>query len=140
MPSVRNFTVEGGGIARTQPKPTSRPVRPARSRRDDARLDQYFRRLDPSVAASFTEEQRQAIKTLLGARRVADHMVEIRRSVPFGRRRFYIVFLFGPERRTLARLYSEGKMSWSFNTLVYVALVLLTVAPAVGFLKLLGGI
>ena len=75
---------------------------------------------------------------LLGLRRITDHTVEVRRSVPFGRRRYYVVFLFGPEKRTFSRLFSEGNVSRPFNLLVYGALVLLAAAPVAGALRLLG--
>ncbi len=74
----------------------------------DAFLDHYLRRIDPEVAASFTEEQREAIKLMLGARQLARHLVELRRSIPIAGKRFYVVLLFGRERRQFQRLYSQG--------------------------------
>src|SRR3546814_3400382 len=85
----------------------------------DPFLDHYFRRIDPRVAASFSPEQRDAIKAMFGARGVARHTVEIRRSLPIGRGRYYLVLLLGRERRTVGRLYSEGSMSTAFNLLGY---------------------
>src|SRR3546814_16310564 len=67
----------------------------------DPFLDHYFRRIDPRVAASFSPEQRDAIKAMFGARGVARHTVEIRRSLPIGRGRYYLVLLLGRERRTV---------------------------------------
>src|SRR3546814_8969285 len=56
---------------------------------------------------------------MFGARGVARHTVEIRRSLPIGRGRYYLVLLLGRERRTVGRLYSEGSMSTAFNLLGY---------------------
>lgn len=86
----------------------------------DAALDHYLKRLDPDVAASFNEEQRDALKTLLVGRGVARHLVEMRRSVPIGNKRYYFVFLFGQERRELRRLYSQGMATMGFNLFGYV--------------------
>lgn len=103
----------------------------------DPFLDHYFRRIDPRVAASFSPEQRDAIKAMFGARGVARHTVEIRRSLPIGRGRYYLVLLLGRERRTVGRLYSEGSMSTAFNLLGYAITAALWMLPAVGAALLL---
>src|SRR3546814_12671072 len=81
----------------------------------DPFLDHYFRRIDRRVAASCRPEQRDAINAMFGARGVARHTVEIRRSLPIGRGRYYLVLLLSRERRTVGRLYSVGSMSTAFN-------------------------
>ncbi len=102
----------------------------ARNASDRAFLDHYFRRLDPEVAAGFTEEQRDAIATMFGARGIARHAVEVRRSVPFpGGWRLYLVFLLGRERRTMSRLYSQGTVSGRFNVTFYLGLGALFLLP-----------
>lgn len=102
----------------------------ARNASERAFLDHYFQRLAPEVAASFTAEQRAAIATMFGARGVARHAVEVRRSVPFpGGRRLYLVFLLGRERRTISRLYSQGMTSGSFNVAFYLGLGALFLLP-----------
>ena len=102
----------------------------ARNASERAFLDHYFQRLAPEVAASFTAEQRAAIATMFGARGVARHAVEVRRSVPFpGGRRLYLVFLLGREQRTISRLYSQGMMSGSFNVAFYLGLGALFLLP-----------
>ena len=85
----------------------------------DAALDHYLKRLDPEVAASFDARQRDALKTLLVGRGVARHLVEMRRSIPIGNKRYYFVFLFGQERRALRRLYSQGMATMGFNLFGY---------------------
>lgn len=102
----------------------------ARSASDRAFLDHYFRRLDPEVAASFTAPQRDAIATMFGARGIARHAVEVRRSIPFpGGWRLYLVFLLGRERRTISRLYSQGMVSGRFNAVFYLGLGALFLLP-----------
>ncbi len=102
----------------------------ARNASDRAFLDHYFRRLDPVVAASFTAEQRDAIATMFGARGIARHAVEVRRSVPFpGGWRLYLVFLLGRERRAMSRLYSQGMVSGRFNVMFYLGLGALFLLP-----------
>lgn len=97
----------GSALARLgRTRRTRREEKPTTS--DDAFLEHYFKRIEPEVAASFTETQREAIRTMFGARGIARYTVELRRSIPFGSKRFYLVLLFGPERRGLTRLYSQG--------------------------------
>ena len=96
---------------------------------EDAALDHYLKRIDPDVAASFTTEQRDALKTLLVGRGLARHLVEMRRSVPIGNKRYYFVFLFGQERRQLRRLYSQGMASMSFNMLGYLLTAIGCILP-----------
>ncbi len=102
----------------------------ARKASDRAFLDHYFRRLDPEVAASFSAEQRAAIATMFGARGIARHAVEVRRSLPVpGGRRLYLVFLLGRERRAISRLYNQGMVSGRFNVVLYLGLGALFLLP-----------
>ncbi len=102
----------------------------ARNASDRAFLEHYFRRLDPEVAASFSAEQRDAMATMFGARGIARHAVEVRRSVPFpGGRRLYLVFLLGRERRAISRLYNQGMVSGRFNAVFYLGLGALFLLP-----------
>lgn len=106
--------------------------RPRRTPSAEEVLNHYLKRVDPQIAASFTPEQREALKTMLGARGVAKHYVEIRRSLSLGRKRFYTVLLIGKEQRALHRLKREGAVSRPFNLAVRVALVALLCVPALG--------
>lgn len=111
-------------------KPSS--CRPRHAPSGDEVLKHYLRRVDPEVADSFTPEQREAIKTMLGNRGIARHAVEIRHSLPFGRRRFYMVLLMGREQRSLPRLAREAVQGRPMNLLVYLGLAALFCAPALG--------
>ena len=106
--------------------------RPRHAPSSDEVLQHYLKRVDPEVAESFTSAQRDAIKVMLGTREVARHFVEVRRSVPFGRKRFYTVLLIGREQRSLRRLRREGEISRAFSLAVYAGLAALLLAPAAG--------
>lgn len=106
----------------------------------DPFIDHYFKRIDPHLAETFTQDQREAIKTMFGARGMAQHAVEVRRSLPIGRRRYYLVLLLGRERRTFGRLHSEGAISGSFNLLGYAITAALWTLPAAGAALLLQAI
>lgn len=75
---------------------------------EDPFFRHYFARVDRAVAASFSDAQRAAIKRMFGARGAGRHWVDLRLSVPFPGRRFYLVLLLGPERRAADRLRREG--------------------------------
>ncbi len=118
----------GGGRAAISARKVRRAE--ARNASDQAFLDHYFQRLVPEVAASFSAEQRAAIVAMFGARGIARHAVEVRRSVPFlGGWRLYLVFLLGRERRTISRLYSQGLTSGRFNVAFYLGLGALFLLP-----------
>lgn len=125
---------------RTRPRRTAVQDGPAAAANADPFIEHYFKRLDPQIAASFTPEQRDAIRVMFGARGIAQHAVELRRSIPFlGGRRFYLVFLMGQERRGLARIYSQGSVSRTFNILLYGLLGALIVGPAWALFAAFGG-
>ena len=70
---------------------------------DDDFVAHYFRMIDPAVAASFTKEQRIALRTMFGGRGATRHPVDIRCTFPLGWRRFYLVLLMGWDRRKFIR-------------------------------------
>lgn len=104
-------TDSGASAAVAGPSQTRTPANPAatspsrRSQRlsDDEFLAHYFRRIDPAVAASFTKEQRHALRTMFGDRGATRHAVDVRCTFPLGWRRFYLVFLLGRDRRRVIR-------------------------------------
>ena len=102
---------------------------------DQAFLDHYLKRLDPEVADSFSEAQKQAIWTLFGARGIAKHTVELRRALPLpGGRRFYMVFLCGREQRGITRLHGHGESSRLTDLLWYLGLGALCLTPVLALL------
>jgi hypothetical protein len=132
---VSNPAIEERGDIRDQPARKSRISRQEAARlSSESFLNHYFKRLSPEVAASFTPDQRDAIMIMFGAREVANHSIEIRRSIPFGWRRFYLVFLMGPERRHFVRLHSQGTISRPFNILFYLGAGALLLIPVLALL------
>ena len=115
----------------------SQPVHSLRSRahrawllaEGDSFLAQYFQRIDLKVAASFTPEQRIALKQMFGDRNQGNHVVDFRHSLPIGRRRYYLVLLLGHERRTLERLRAEGVVSRGTTIVIYTLTALLLALP-----------
>jgi len=80
-----------------------------RNEADGDVLGYYFNRIDPTIAASFTKDQRKALRSILAKRRIARHAVELRRSLRFGRDRFYVIFLAGKERRAYEGMLPKDK-------------------------------
>lgn len=106
-------------------------------------LAQYFQRVDLKVAATFTPEQRTALKQMFGDLNQGHHLVDFRHSLPIGRRRFYLVMLFGHERREMERLRAEGVVSRSTTIAVYLLTFLILAVPLAGlfyFLKTAAGV
>ncbi|HEY5597343.1 MAG TPA: hypothetical protein VIK47_00940 [Kiloniellales bacterium] len=137
MLDASNPAIEERGAIRAQAAPKPRPSpprRPAAETSKESFLDHYFKRLNPEVAATFTEEQRDAIAVMFGAREIANHSIEIRRSIPFGRRRFYLVLLMGPERRNFIRLHGQVPVARPFNLLFYLGAAALLLLPVLALL------
>ncbi len=100
-------------------------------------LAHYFRRIDPAVAASFTPDQRQAMVRMFATRWSEKHPVNIRKSLGLGRRRFYVVFLAGREKRPMSRLRAEGALAPLAALLFY---AILTFFGGIAAMALLYGV
>ena len=101
-------------IARTGAAVRQLPALPktrAGSRPADVLLDRYLRRIDPAIAASFTDAQLHAIKQMFNDRRVQRHMVDLRHTFALGGKRYYTVFFFGRDRRIRAQA-EQHRDSW----------------------------
>lgn len=125
--------------------PPAQPLHSPRSRahrawmlaEGDSFLAQYFQRIDLKVAASFTPEQRVALKQMFGDHNQGRHILDFRHSLPIGRRRFYLVLLFGHERRALERLRAEGVVSRSTTLIIYLLTLAILAVPALALFYLL---
>ena len=107
----------------------------ARRPADQAFLEHYFKRIDPEVADSYSDEQKRAIWTMFGGRGITKHAVELRRSLPLpGGRRFYTVFLCGREQRGITRLHGHGASSRLTDLLWYLGLGALCLTPVLALL------
>lgn len=103
----------------------------------DPFLTKYFQRIDLKVAASFTPEQRRALRQMFGDYNQRSHLIDFRHSLPLGARRFYLVLLFGQERRSMERLREEGVLSRSTSLVVYLLILALLPLPVLGLYYLL---
>ena len=68
-------------------------------------LKQLLSRMPDEIAASFTEKQLAHLVTAVGARKWGKHSIDLRGTfrLPFIKRRFYYVLLFGRNYRQLSR-------------------------------------
>lgn len=103
-------------------------------------LDRVLEPMDRDVANSFTEAQLQELERVLAAGSRKRLPVDIRITVPFFPRRFFITFLAGPERRSVERLKAERAKHalWTFwNVCCFVFLLLLFVPTVIGLVHIL---
>ena len=73
----------------------------------DPFLAKFFEGIPAEVAGSFDDAQLDAIKKVFGTRHWSSHAIDIRKSIPFIRRRLYFVFLAGREHRGRDRWQTE---------------------------------
>lgn len=104
----------------------------------DLFLSHYFRRIDPRVAETFTPEQRAAMKTMFSNRDITNHLLEIRRTLSFGRKRFYLIFLLGRERRAYERDGRSRSLSQRLNLFFYIAVSAAWLIPGYLLARLIG--
>lgn len=74
----------------------------------DGVLERALRPLDPEVARSFSPEQRRAIRTMLDLRSGTEPLLDLRRGVSLGGRRYFLTLMLGRERRRLSRAKVGG--------------------------------
>ncbi len=94
---LRTSWLTAGGFARRVRRPRRAAVA---DDGDDPFLRTFFSRIPKDVAASFTPAQLDAVKLAFGARVRGAHTIDLRLSLPLGRRWGYCVLLAGLERRT----------------------------------------
>ena len=107
----------------------------------DPFADSILQAMPPDVLASLTIEQIEAIQTALAASHPrAHHLVDVRFCVPLYWTRFYVVFLFGRDRRSRTRAVLVDRRNRTARALrlcfvlLVVFLVLLGAVVAVFFL------
>ena len=77
------------------------------SAKPDDFLQQFFARIPPQTAATFNNAQLTALKQVFGERVTKRHAVDIRLSIPFFPRRFYLVLVLGKEKRSKERFSNQ---------------------------------
>ena len=70
-------------------------------------LERFIRTVPPEVANTFSEQQLDAILHFLDSLFWKRHPIDLRTSVPFLFKRFYIVLIAGSEKRSPQRLRDE---------------------------------
>ena len=91
--------------------PSSLPPPITLSPKGDIFFDHSFRRIDPEIAASFTDQQLGAIKAAFTRRTGLDHRVEFRHGLALGHKRYYFAFLFGSDKRLFKPLGKSGHLA-----------------------------
>lgn len=67
-------------------------------------IERFYQSLDETTEAQLTAEQKKAVENAVIAITLASHhRVDIRKSFPFLRKRYYLVFLLGRDMRRYAR-------------------------------------
>ena len=112
----------------------------------DPFLEEFFARIPERTAPTFSPEQLVAIKMAFGARTWGMHSIDLRLSIPLVWRRFYVVLLMGPERRSPKRRDDDRKryplttLGSVFAGLLLVAIIITPLALAAYGLKTAFGI
>ena len=65
----------------------------------DSFIQLFFARIPSQTAATFTNAQLTELKRVFGTRSLRPHAIDIRLSIPFFKRGFYLVFLLGKQKR-----------------------------------------
>lgn len=76
---------------------------------NDPFLERFFSRIPRDLVGSFTDDQLLAIKQAFADTAPRQHLVDVRLPLRVLWKRYYVVFLFGQERRTPARLRSDRR-------------------------------
>lgn len=99
---------------------------------EDPFFKQFLARVPKALANSYTDAQLDAIKRAYGARTRGAHLVDIRLSVPWITRRFYVVFLAGGERRPAGRVALERALRpmWTIANALFIGLFILAFIAA----------
>ncbi|WP_076416633.1 hypothetical protein [Shewanella sp. UCD-KL12] len=88
--------------------------------RQDPVIEKLLKKLPPSLAGSYSDEQLQGMRVALGDRTWGTHFIDSRGTFafPFVPWRFYYVFLLGKNRRAYTRREKHASM------LMFIGLVL----------------
>ena len=95
------------------------------SSKTDPFVQQFFARIPPKTATTFTDTQLAALKQVFKDRISKPHAVDIKLSMPFFKG-FYIVLLLGKEKRSKKRLQAAISQPVNSIFLTISGLVLIT--------------
>lgn len=97
-----------------------------RSTKHDTFVQQFFVRISPQVAVTFTDAQLTELKKVFKDRLSKRHAVNIRLSIPFPKKPFFIVLLLGKEDMSKQRLQRLTSTPRTSIFLIRYGLVLIT--------------
>ncbi len=101
--------------------------------------DRVLGPMDTEVAKSFTEAQLRELERVLAAPASRRVPIDIRITLPFFWRRYFITFLAGPERRSVQRLKEERAKHelWTLaNACSFAFVVLLFIPTFIGLVHI----
>jgi hypothetical protein len=101
----------------------------------NASFNRLMNQLPPSIAATFTEAQKDALSQAIQQTR-GNHGINIQLSIPFPKPGFYIVIFAGQERRSVKRTKTERHNSALTATHLLMLILLLSGSIALGLIKL----
>jgi len=101
------------------------------SSKTDPFVQQFFARIPPKTATTFTDTQLAALKQVFKERISKRHAVDIKLSMPFFKG-FYIVLLVGKEKRSKKRL--QAAISQPVNSILLTISVLVLITSLLGSL------
>lgn len=90
----------------------------------DPILNRLLERMPPAIAHSFTEEQLAAFQAAMSPPH--RHKIDLRLSIPLLHKRFYLICLAGPERRSRSRRLRERTPLWTPANVMFLGLLLVS--------------
>ncbi|MEO1094828.1 MAG: hypothetical protein AAFX01_08010 [Cyanobacteria bacterium J06638_28] len=102
-------------------------------------LERFLNRLPEDVAASFTAEQLSALQSALQFTQWRRHPIDLRLTLPLFWKRFYVVLVAGPERRSKERLKADRSRNpiWTLSNVGFVlAFICLGILLSLGLFQL----
>lgn len=94
----------------------------SRAIRFDPFLSRLLNRMPETMVESFSDAQLEALRSAMV--NPDRHKLDIRLSIPTPFKRFYLVFLAGPERRSQARRLGDDFRLWTPANAIFLTLLL----------------
>ncbi|WP_035985174.1 hypothetical protein [Leptolyngbya sp. KIOST-1] len=99
-------------------------------------LERLLEQMNPTIARSFNEEQREALQVAMATTLWQKHPVDIRLSIPLLLQRYYVVVVAGPEKRSRERR-QQDKSCQSVSIPGQMAMMIALTALGIGALTVL---
>ena len=115
----------------TSPKSHNSPKSPRNSAVEQT-FEQTLQRMPSEGVASLTPSQREALRTVIPGGQSSKHALDLRLTIPFPGRGFYLVLFGGRERRSIKRLRENPNYySTLLGSLVLLALLAGVTVPGI---------